>query len=276
MRFSICNETFQNWSLENTMRFCAQAGYDAIEIAPFTLADRVTDLSPAQRQEIAAMAQKHHLSISAIHWVLAKTEGFYLTSPEPKVQALTADYLTALVDFCADVGGRYIVLGSPKQRNLLPGVTLLQATDYALAALKPAVRQAEDRGIVICLEPLAPSETDFINTASEAMALVDIAASPALRIILDVKAMCSESLPIPTIIQQSRQHLAYFHANDRNLKGPGFGDVDFLPIASALHQIDYSGFVSVEVFDYSEGPETIATRSLSYLRETFGKAGYSV
>lgn len=274
MRFSICNETFQDWSLEATMSFCAKSGYDAIEIAPFTLASRVTDLTPNQRQEIAVLAKKNHLSISAIHWVLAKTEGFYLTSPDPEVRSRTAAYLTALVDFCADVGAGFIVLGSPKQRNLLPGVSVSQATDFALNVLRPAVQRAEDRGVVICLEPLAPSETDFITTASQARNLVDTAASRALRIILDVKAMSSESLPIPEIIEQSRQHVAYFHANDRNLKGPGFGDVDFVPIARALRSIHYNGFVSVEVFDYSDGPETIATRSLSYLKEAFSSEGY--
>jgi sugar phosphate isomerase/epimerase len=81
--------------------------------------------------------------------------------------------------------------------------------------------------------------------------------------------MCSEEKPIPQIIRECAGRFAYFHANDRNLKGPGFGDVDFRPIAAALHDSGYDGFVSVEVFDFTEGPETIATQSLEYLRTVF-------
>jgi hypothetical protein len=72
-------------------------------------------------------------------------------------------------------------------------------------------------------------------------------------------------------IDESRGEFAYFHANDRNLKGPGFGDVDFKPIAAALKEVDYDGWVSVEVFNFEEGPEAIATRSREYLRKVFGK-----
>jgi sugar phosphate isomerase/epimerase len=131
------------------------------------------------------------------------------------------------------------------------------------------VAQAEQRGVIICLEPLAPAETNFINTAVEAREFVQQAPSPHFKIILDVKAMCSESKPIPAIIRESWPHFAHFHANDRNLKGPGFGDVDFKPIAAALKEVGYDGFVSVEVFKFEEGPEVIAAKSIEYLRCAF-------
>ena len=46
--------------------------------------------------------------------------------------------------------------------------------------------------------------------------------------------MSSESKPIPQIIRESAGQFAYFHANDPNLKGPGFGEMDFAPIAALL------------------------------------------
>src|SRR5207237_1811814 len=121
-----------------------------------------------------------------------------------------------------------------------------------------------------CFEPLAPTETNFINTAADAIRFVQRVRSPNFKIILDVKAMSSEAKSIPQIIQQSWPHFAYFHANDKNLKGPGFGEVDFQPIAAALNQVGYNGYVSVEVFNFDEGPEAIATRSIEYLTNVFG------
>jgi sugar phosphate isomerase/epimerase len=84
--------------------------------------------------------------------------------------------------------------------------------------------------------------------------------------------MSSESKPIPQIIRESWPHFAYFHANDKNLKGPGFGEVDFKPIAAELYEVGYHGYVSVEVFNFEEGPEVIATKSIEYLKKSFREA----
>ena len=269
MQFGICNEIFKDWKIEDAMAFAKKVGYDAIEIAPFTVANYVTDISAASRQSIRDAAARIGIAVSGIHWVLVQAEGMYLNHPDAAVRNRTTKYFRDLVDFCADLGGKIIVVGSPKQRNIMEGVTPQQAWDWSLATFRDAVKQAEERGVTICFEPLAPAETNFINTAAEAIRFVRQQPSPNFKIILDVKAMCAEAKPIPQIIRESSPHFAYFHANDRNLKGPGFGDVDFKPIAAALREVGYNGTVSVEVFKFEEGAETIASKSIEYLKRVF-------
>ncbi len=271
MKFGICNEIFQDWTLENTFAYAQKAGYDFVEIAPFTISKSVNDISAAQRTRIRDAAAKAGIGISGLHWVLVQAEGKYLTHPDSSIRAATAKYFVDLVNCAADLGGTRIIVGSPKQRNVMDGITYEQAWDWATDVFRDAVRQAEDRGVVICFEPLAPSETNFVNTAAEGRLFAAQFTSPAMSIILDVKAMSSESKPIPQIIRESAGQFAYFHANDANLKGPGFGDVDFHPIAAALKAARYDGTVSVEVFKFEEGPEAIATQSREYLRKTFGE-----
>ena len=270
MKFGVCNEIFETWELDATFAYANRIGYDFVELAPFTLAPLVTDISPARRTAIREGAARAGIGISGLHWVLAKTEGLHLTSPDTAVRARTARYFIELVDCCADLGGSRIILGSPKQRDVLEGVSYNQAWDAGIATLRDAVKRAEDRGVVICFEPLGPAETNFINTAAEGLRFASQFASPAISIILDVKAMSTEEKPIPQIIRESAGRFSYFHANDPNRKGPGFGDVDFRPIAAALSEAGYDGIVSVEVFDFTEGPEVIAGKSLEYLREVFG------
>jgi sugar phosphate isomerase/epimerase len=269
MRFGICNEIFQGWSLDRTFQFAREVGYDAVEIAPFTIATDVREISQEQRKEIRRSAEQTGILISGIHWVLVQTEGMHLTHPDAAVRGRTSAYFEALVDFCAEIGGRFIIVGSPKQRNLVEGVTVEQGVRWAQETFRPAVARAEKKNVVICFEPLGPGETNFINTAEAAINLVAPLNSSAFKIILDVKAMSSEAKPIPEIIRQSKGNFAYFHANDKNLKGPGFGDIDFAPIGAALKEVGYDGFVSVEVFNFDEGPEEIARRSLAYLKKHF-------
>jgi len=270
MRFAICNEIFQGWKIEDILAYAAKTGYAGVEIAPFTLANSVTDIAISERRRIREAAARHGIEIVGIHWVLVKPEGLYINHPDGSLRERTARYFCDLVDFCADLGGGVMVVGSPKQRHVLPGVSPEQARDWAAATFRPAVAQAEQREVTICFEPLAPAETNFVNTAAEALAFVQQVPSPRFKIILDVKAMCSEARPIPEIIRESWPHFAHFHANDRNLKGPGFGEVDFQPIAAALKEAGYRGFVSVEVFNFDEGAEAIAARSLAYLQRVFG------
>jgi len=274
MKFGICNEIFQNWALEDAMSYAKKTGYDCIEIAPFTLlpgtaGKYVTAISAAERRTIRDTAARVGIEISGIHWVLVQADGMYLTHPDAAVRGRTADYFVALADFCGDLGGKTIVVGSPKQRNVMAGVSPAQAWDWATQVFRPAVERAAERGVTICFEPLAPVETNFINTAAEGIVFAQQFRSPAMSVILDVKAMSSDTKPIPQIIRESRGNFGYFHANDVNLKGPGFGDVDFKPIAAALKEVGYDGVVSVEVFTFEEGPEVIATQSLAYLKKTF-------
>ena len=277
MTFAICNEIYQGWTLPDTFAHARESGYDAVEIAPFTLGSLVTEVTAARRVEIREQAARAGVGLTGIHWVLAGTTGFHLTSADSDVRARTAKYLVELVRFCADLGGRRLILGSPKQRNLAPGTPTIVGEERAAEVLLDSVRAAEDRGVVICFEPLAPSETNFINRAADAIRFVDRLKSPALSVILDVKAMCGEpggdgtAAGIPELIRASAGKFSYFHANDRNLKGPGFGDVDFHPIAAALGEVQYDGVVSVEVFNFDEGPDVIARQSRVALRAAFGR-----
>ena len=161
-----------------------------------------------------------------------------------------------------------MVLGSPLQRNLEPDVSLDQAYENAAEILRGCMPALADRGVRICLEPLTPKETNFINTCADAMRLIQMVDSPHLVLHQDVKAMLgAESDPIETIIERYAPSVGHFHVNDINLLGPGMGPTNYVPILSALQRSKYSGWVSVEVFDYRPGAEKIARDSINYMRE---------
>jgi sugar phosphate isomerase/epimerase len=274
MKFAICNETFHDWPLEKAFDFAADCGYSGVEIAPFTLADKATDISTRQRAEVHSLAERAGLEIVGLHWLLAKTEGLHLTSPDAEVRRKTADYLVELARLCFDLGGQVMVFGSPKQRCLLPGVTHESAMNYATEVFQQILPVLEETDVVLALEPLGPEETDFLQTAAESAALIERIGSPHVRLHLDCKAMASESMPIPEIIVQNAALLAHFHANDPNRQGPGFGQLEFLPILETLGRIDYRGWVSVEVFDYAPGIERLARDSIIYLQSCLDKLAF--
>lgn len=267
MRYAICNETFEGWDHAKVCRVVADLGYTGLEVAPFTLAPRITDVPAERRRELRKQADDCGLQIIGLHWLLAKTQGLQLTAADETVRKRTADYLIELARCTHDLGGDLMVFGSPAQRPVPPGATLAQAMDYATDTFRRVGPALNDFNVRICLEPLTKSETDFMTSCAEGVELMERIGHPKFCLHQDVKAMSSEPTPVPELIRKYAAQTGHFHANDPNKRGPGFGDVNFVPIFQALKETGYAGWVSVEVFDYSPDPETIARESIRYMKE---------
>ncbi|MGV3483821.1 MAG: sugar phosphate isomerase/epimerase family protein [Planctomycetaceae bacterium] len=265
-RFAICNETFGDWPLEKALETAANLGYRGWEVAPFVLKTDARLITAAQREQYRRTVESFGLEVIGLHWLLAKTNGFHLTTDDAVVRKATSTYFEDLIRLCADLGGKVMVLGSPQQRNLVAGVTLEQAHQNAAEVLSPLHDSLEKYDVRIALEPLGPQEGNFLNTADEARQLKQRIPSDRVGLHLDVKAMSTEPEPIVDVIRKHADWLLHFHANDPNRRGPGMGEVDFQPILKTLHDVGYRGWISVEVFDYSLGAERLAADSMETLK----------
>jgi sugar phosphate isomerase/epimerase len=274
IRLGICNELFEGWEFADVCRKVKALGYDGLELAPFTLAPKITDLSADRRRELRAQVEDAGLATIGLHWLLAKTEGFYLTTPDSRVRARTADYLVALAEATRDLGGTLMVFGSPKQRDLLPDVSYDQAIGFAVDVFGQLMDRIGTLGVDFCLEPLAPNDTNFLNTCAQAEDLIARVNHPHFKLHMDVKAQSAETTAtVPELIARHAARAGHFHAQDVNLRGPGMGNVDFGPIFKALVASGYDRWVSVEVFDFSPGAEETARQSIACMKHALREAG---
>ena len=69
MKFAICNELFEGWEFDRVCRFVKDAGYDGLEVAPFTLASLITDVPAARRIELRKQAADAGVEIIGLHWL---------------------------------------------------------------------------------------------------------------------------------------------------------------------------------------------------------------
>jgi len=268
MKFALCNEMFENRPMAEVCSVARNLGYHGLEIAPFTLAPSADEVTPEQRKEVRQTIEDHGLETVGLHWLFAGPTGLHMTTKDNQVWGRTRDYLSCLLDLCSDLGGKVLVLGSPKQRSIVEGQTKDGAWQRAVELLSSVLDKAGQLGLTICFEPLSPVETDFINTVAEGMKMVRQINHPNFKIHLDVKAMCSEPTPVPEIIRSVRaEDIGHFHVNDSNLYGPGMGEVDYTPIAEAINEVGWNKWLSVEVFKYDPDPETIARKSIAYLKK---------
>lgn len=270
MKLALCNEVLQPMALDAQCQAAARMGYDALEIAPFTLRDDPGTLDEAAAQHVRGTAQRHGLVISSLHWLLVRPEGLSLVTDDMNLLRRTLDLLRRLIDFTAACGARVLVHGSPRQRSPGPGQSVADATLRLEAALAELAPHAEAAGVVYCLEPLGRFETPVINTVAEAAALVDRVGSPALRTMLDVSAAShSESEPVHEVLRRflASGHIAHVQLNDRNRRGPGQGETDQRPVLQVLKDAAYAGWTAVEPFEYLPDGPACAEASARHVRD---------
>lgn len=273
MRVALCNEVLQPLPFAQQCRMAAAMGYDGLEVAPFTLAEDPLAITDAQAAGFRRDATDEGLEITGLHWLLVAPAGLSMVSDDAAVRERTAAAMERLVDLCAALGGRYLVHGSPKQRSVPPGGTREQAWERSRECLSRAAARAQANGLVYCLEPLSPRETDMFNTVEEAVRMVEEIGSPALKTMIDCSAAGqAESEPVHELMARwmPTGHIAHVQVNDPNRRGPGQGALKFEPILSTLLQMNVQGhyghWIAVEPFDYVPDGPGCAARAIGFLR----------
>ena len=273
MKFALCNEVLKHLDFPEQCRVAAALGYDALEVAPFTLADDPSAITDAAARDFARIAADHGIAISGLHWLLVAPSGLSVVSADASLRECTTAFMQRLIELCALMGGQYLVHGSPKQRSVPPNTMYGEAYERAQACFARAAQHARANGVVYCLEPLSTAETDMINTIAQAAALVDAIDSPAFRTMIDCSAAGQvEAEDIAALMRRwmPSGRIAHVQVNDPNRQGPGQGAMRFAPIFAELQDMvnggHYHGIVAVEPFDYVPDGLGSAARAIGYLR----------
>jgi len=269
MKIALCNEVLRDMEFAAQCDYAAALGYDGLELAPFTLGTKPHLLSAAKIARLRRAAADAGVEITGLHWLLIAPPGLSLNGPDEAVRARTVDVLRALVGLCADLGGGYLVHGSPAQRSVAPGDSFEAVRGRTVASFAALAPHVEDAGLTYCIEPLAPRETNFINTVEEAASLIESIGSPAYKTMIDTSAAGqAEAVPVADLIDRwlPTGLIGHVQVNDTNLRGPGQGENRFAPIFAALLRNGYDRTVAVEPFDYHPDGPASAARAAGYVR----------
>lgn len=274
MRLFLCNEVVRDLEFASQCRFARETGYDGLEVAPFTLDDDLKNLTSARLAEFRNIADDQGVAISGLHWLMATPAGLSITADDYSIAEVTLDHGRRLIDLCVQLGGTYLVHGSPAQRTLERGREE-QGRKRAGAYFAAIAAEAENAGVRYIIEPLSRLDTGLINTVDDALEMIEHIGSPALGTMIDCYAASANGEDIVSLLQchVPRGHIAHVHFNDDNKRGPGEGNIDFAGILDTLAKLNYSGAGAVEPFIYLPHGQATAARSIGYLRGVAATAG---
>ncbi len=267
-RHAMCNEAFGDTPFEETCRTMREAGYQGIEIAPFTLAPAPLEITPARRTELRETMRGEGIAFVGLHWLMVSPAGLHVTTPDADIRARGWRHIRELIDLCADLGeGGVMVFGSPKQRSTTAGASRAEATRNYVTGLREISSQAHDRGVTVLVEALPQSQSDVVQSLEEAAAIVDEIGSPAIRTMFDVHNAEDETASHLELLERYLPVIRHVHVNEMDGRYPGTGSYDFGALLRKLTELDYRGWVSLEVFDFKPSAAEIARASLHYLQE---------
>jgi len=269
MRIALCNEVIAPMPFPQQCEYAAKLGYDGLEIAPYTLSEEPHRMGAAQLAAARSAAEDAGIAVTGLHWLLVKPAGLSISTRDDAVRKRTIDVMHLLIDQCAELGGKYLVHGSPHQRRIDPGETRAAAMARARDSFAAVAEHAAKVGVVYCIEALSSEQTPLINTLEEAAQLVAEIASPAVRSMLDCSsAGRMEKEPVHALIDRwlPKGLIAHVQVNDRNRQGPGQGEQRFAPLLASLRRHRYAGDIAVEPFDYVPDGPAAAARAIGYMR----------
>lgn len=264
---NLCNEVIRTLDFRSQCAFARAVGYDGLEVAPFTLGPTPHQLSQAAIREFRMIAEGEGIAIAGLHWLLAAPEGLSITSTDDQVWQKTTTVGSSLVRLCAELGGRYLVHGSPGQRPLEPGREIegrARGIGY-FAAMAEAAREAD---VAYLIEPLSGKDTAFVNSVDDALRIIAAIGSPALGTMVDCYAAASNGEDVVALLRRwlPRGVVRHVHFNDPNRRGPGEGDLGFGAIVDALGEFGYAGAIGIEPFVYEPDGTACAARAIGYVR----------
>jgi D-psicose/D-tagatose/L-ribulose 3-epimerase len=269
MRISLCNEVIAPMPFPRQCEYAAKLGYDGLEIAPYTLSEEPHRMGAAQIAAARSAAEDSGVAVTGLHWLLLKPAGLSISTRDDATRKKTVEVMCALIDLTAELGGRYLVHGSPHQRRVDPGETRAAAMARAQECFAAVAERARKAGVVYCIEPLSSEQTPLINTLEEAAQMVAAIGNPAVSSMLDCSsAGRMEKQTLGALVERwlPKGLIAHVQVNDRNRRGPGQGEQRFAPLFAALKRHGYGGDVAVEPFDYVPDGPGAAARAIGYIK----------
>ncbi|UCF60768.1 MAG: sugar phosphate isomerase/epimerase [Anaerolineaceae bacterium] len=192
------------------------------------------------------------------------SDGLSPTSFDPNIQSKLLDRMKAIIDFAAPWKAPVIIGGV---RGKLEGNPIEQKAQISrvLESIRMYTEYAEASSVSLAIEPINRYETNFINTISEALEIINQVGSENLGIISDTFHMNIEEVSLAESLRMAGPWLKGVHFVDNNRKAAGQGHIDFHELTAVLSEISYQGFIIAEILPLPDS-RTAAKQAIAFFR----------
>ena len=239
----------------------AKLGFDAVELF-------VPAAETLGAATLATALNENRLVLAALGtgagWVKQRLR---LTDSDPAVRKRAVDFIAQMIDLGASFRAPAII-GS-MQGRWGEGVSRERAMGWLAEGIEQLASRAAGKKISLLLEPLNRYETNLLTTVEEALAFLARLKARNVKLLCDLFHMNIEERDVAAALRLAGQKLGHVHFADSNRCAIGFGHTDVTPVAAALHEIGFDGFVSAEILPLP-GSAAAAQQTITSFKRHFG------
>ncbi len=241
-------------------------GFDAVEIFP----PGPDAVDPAR---LRILLNNHGLALAAV----GTGAGFLkrrltLTASSVTDRVKARDFIRSMIDFAGPFRAP-VIIGSMQGRTG-SDVELPTALGYLADSLEILAEHAKGFGVPLIFEPLNRYESDLANTLEAGSKLLRSLSTTNVVLLADLFHMNIEEINLADALRSAGKHVGHVHFVDSNRRAAGFGHIDYTPIAQALHEIGFQGYLSAEALPFPDS-ESAAAQTIHAFRRQFRAGGSS-
>jgi protein FrlC len=257
------------YPLEETIKRIARIGYDGIEIGAASPHAYPKYLSKDRRREIKHVLDAHGIALSSMLPAPGGGPGNNVASPSPEERRAAIEHYKEVAELCAEWGGRTVLYVAGWQ---VFGTSRKQAWEWSRTALTEIGKAAADLGVTMAVEPTAV-DSNLIESCDDAIELMEEVNLPNVKLMFDtIHVMYRNEVPTDYVYQMGK-NLHHIHLSDIDRLAPGLGRGDFVGLIAALKEIDFQGYLTMEIgFNTrSVEPDKVAREAYQYIKPLLGE-----
>lgn len=231
------------YPLEETIRRLARIGYDGIEIGAAAPHAFPAYLDQQRRKEIRKHLEDNNIAVSAMLPAPGGGPGFNVASPLAEERREAVEQYRQVARLCSDLGGDRLIYIAGWQ---IFGTEREQAFEWSRSALSEIAIAGDDLGITVVVEP-TPVDSNLIESCDDAIQLMRAAGRPNVKLMFDtIHVLYRNEVPTDYVYRMAAD-LQYIHLSEPDRLPPGQGRTDFAGLIGALRDIEYQGYLSMEI-----------------------------
>lgn len=235
---------YANEDISKGIERLARYGYDGVDI--------VGEPANYDTDYIVHHLNKNNIEASSICAVFNAERDFVSTNPE--IRKAAVNYVKECVDFASAVGAKAISVQASACMKTKREADEEVEWGWAVEGLREAGEYAKRKDIKLTLEAWNRYETYFINRVDQALRMVQDINLENIGVMGDTYHMNIEEVNIGDAIRSLGDKLYYLHIADSNRAAPGRGHIDFNEVVRALRDINYDGWIAMELLPAAADP----------------------